>query len=61
MQEIIINNIKLAEIRDKCLFVLDFTPKIKTNNELNDLSNNLNRIIREYKSLGYAVIYNRYI
>lgn len=57
MQKIIINNVELAEIKDNCLYVSDFISKINNCNELNNLVNRLNKIIGEYKSLGYAVIY----
>jgi len=61
MQKIIINSVELAEIKYNCLYVSDFISQINNCNELNNLVNRLNKIISEYKSLGYAVIYKRYV
>ena len=61
MQKIIINNVELAEIKDNCLYVSDFISQINNYNELNNIVNRLNRLIIEYKSFGYAVIYKRYV
>lgn len=62
MQEIILDNIKLAEYdNNMCLYVY---PRNLLNleccNKINDISNKLQTFIKNYKSKGYAIIYVNY-
>jgi len=61
MQEVIINDIKIAEFDNitMCLYVdtRNLNKEVQTDNVLNDIYNELKRIVLGYKNQGCAIVY----
>lgn len=61
MQEVIINDIKIAEFDNitMCLYVdtRNLNKEVRSNNVFNDVYNELKRIVTAYKSQGCAIVY----